>query len=63
VGTVKKPSVVCEALFKPLWKSVFFADFHRRRQFPQALSFFLATFFFLHALPQFSIENFRARMA
>jgi hypothetical protein len=36
VGTVKKPSVVCEALFKPLWESAFFADFHQGRQFPQA---------------------------
>jgi hypothetical protein len=50
VGTVKKPSVFCEALFKLLWESAFFADFHRQRQFPQALfSFFFATFFFLRA--------------
>jgi len=33
---VKKPSVVGEALFKPLWESAFFADFHQLRQFPQA---------------------------
>jgi hypothetical protein len=50
VGTVKKPSVFCEALFKLLWESALFADFHRQRQFPQALfSFFFATFFFLRA--------------
>jgi hypothetical protein len=51
VGTVKKPSVVGEALFKPRWKSAFFADFHQRCQFPQAffVSFFVAPFFFLCA--------------
>jgi hypothetical protein len=48
VGTVKKPSVFCEALFKLLWESALFADSHQQRQFPQALfSFFFATFFFL----------------
>jgi len=48
VGTVKKPSVVCEALFKPLWESAVWADFHQRRQFPQPFfSFFFAPFFFL----------------
>jgi hypothetical protein len=48
---VKKPSVVCEALFKPLWESAFFADFHQRRQFPQA---FLCLFFlFLCLFPLF----------
>jgi hypothetical protein len=50
VGTVKKPSVFCEALFKLLWESALFADFYRQRQFPPALfSFFFATFFFLRA--------------
>jgi hypothetical protein len=64
VGTVKKPSVVCEALFKPLWKSAFFADFHQRRQFPQAFrSFFFAPFFFLCVYPQFSTGKFRAMIA
>src|SRR6516162_3555602 len=37
VGTVKKPSVLCEVFFKPRWESAFLADFHPRRQFPQAL--------------------------
>jgi hypothetical protein len=47
---VKKPSVFCEALFKLLWESALLADFHRQRQFPQALfSFFFATLFFLRA--------------
>jgi hypothetical protein len=47
---VKKPSVFCEALFKLLWESALLADFHRLRQFPQALfSFFFATLFFLRA--------------
>jgi hypothetical protein len=47
---VKRPSVFCEALFKLLWESALFADFHQQRQFPQALfSFFFATFFFLRA--------------
>jgi hypothetical protein len=50
VGTVKKPSVFCEALFKLLWESALFADFHLQRQFPQAFfSFFFATLFFLRA--------------
>jgi hypothetical protein len=50
VGTVKKPSVSCEAFFKLLWESALFADFHQQRQFPRALfSFFFATFFFLRA--------------
>src|SRR5271167_2668420 len=63
VETVKKPSVFCEALFKLLWKSAFFADFHQRRQFPQALfSFFFATFFFLRAPFSFSTEKVRARI-
>jgi hypothetical protein len=57
---VKKPSVFCEALFKLLWESALFADFHQQRQFPQALgSFFFATFFFLRASPQFSTEKVR----
>jgi hypothetical protein len=61
---VKKPSVFCEALFKLLWESALFADFHQQRQFPQALfSFFFATFFFLRASPSFSTEKFRARIA
>jgi hypothetical protein len=60
--TVKKPSVVCEALFKPLWESAVWADFHQRRQFPQAFpSFFFAPFFFLDAHPQFFVETFRVR--
>jgi hypothetical protein len=64
VGTVKKPSVFCEALFKLLWESALFADFHQQRQFPQALfSFFFATFFFLRTSPQFSTEKNRARIA
>ena len=57
--TVKKPSGFCEALFKPLWESAVWADFHQWRQFPQAFrSFFFAPFFFLHASTQFSTENF-----
>jgi hypothetical protein len=46
---VKKPSVLGEVFFKPLWESAFLADFHQRRQFPQALvfPFFFAPFFFL----------------
>jgi hypothetical protein len=64
VGTVKKPSVFCEALFKLLWESALFADFHQQRQFPQALcSFFFATFFFLRASLSFSTETFRVRIA
>jgi hypothetical protein len=51
VGTVKKPSVVCEALFKPLWESAFFADFHQGRQFPQA--FRRPFFLFLCLFPLF----------
>jgi hypothetical protein len=43
VETVKKPSVVGEALFKPLWESAQWADFHHRRPFPRAfLLFFLS---------------------
>jgi hypothetical protein len=63
VGTVKKASVFCEALFKRLWESAPFADFHQQRQFPQAsfLSFLLL--FSLHASPQFSTEKLRARIA
>ena len=34
-------------LSKPLWESAFFADFHQRRQFPQASVFFFFCFFFL----------------
>jgi len=56
---VKKPSVVCEALFKPLWESAFFADFHQRRQFPQA---FLCPFFSSDAGSRFSPEKDRARI-
>jgi hypothetical protein len=63
VGTVKKPSVFCEALFKLLWESAFLADFHQQRQFPQALfSFFFATFFFLRAFLQFFTEKIRTRI-
>jgi hypothetical protein len=63
VGTVKKPSVFCEALFKLLWESALFADSHQQRQFPQALfSFFFATFFFLRAQLSFSTEKCRARI-
>jgi len=41
-----------------------FADFHRRRQFPQAsVSFFFASFFFLSAFPPFSTEKFRTSIA
>jgi hypothetical protein len=55
VGTVKKPSVFCEALFKLLGKSAFFADFHQQRQFPQALlSFFLLLFSFFTRIRSFS---------
>jgi hypothetical protein len=57
---VKKPSVVCEALFKPLWESAFFADFHQRRQFPQA---FRCPFFSSYACSRFSPEKYRARIA
>jgi hypothetical protein len=32
---VKKPSAVGEAVFKLLWESAWWADFHQRRQFPQ----------------------------
>src|SRR5208283_3122333 len=58
VGTVKKPSVVGEAVFKPRWESAFFADFHPRRQFPQAFrSFFFAPFFFVF-ISSFPQRNF-----
>jgi hypothetical protein len=51
-------------LSKPLWESAFFADFHQRRQFPQAsISFFFAPFFFLSAYPQSPTEKLRARSA
>jgi len=63
VGTVKKPSVLCEALFKPLWESAWWADFHQRRQFPQAslsfVSFVLAPLSFLGADP----PHFRQKMS
>jgi hypothetical protein len=59
VGTVKKPSVVSEALFKLLWESALWADFHQQRQFPQAFRpFFFAPLFFLDA----HRRKFRARM-
>jgi hypothetical protein len=62
VKTVKKPSVLCEALFKPLWESAESADFHQRRQFPQAsLSF--CSFFFLCADPPVFHRKLRARIA
>jgi hypothetical protein len=56
---VKKPSVFCEALFKLLGKSAFFADFHQQRQFPQA-SFlsFLLLFSFFTPLLSFPPKNF-----
>jgi len=61
---MKKPSAFCEALFKPRWKSALFADFHRRRQFPQAsVFFFFTSFFFLSAFPPFSTEKFRTSIA
>jgi hypothetical protein len=64
VGTVKKPSVVCEALFKPLWESALFADFHRRRQFPQVfLSFFFARFFSFCVCSHLFSEKYRTRIA
>ena len=43
MGTVKKPSVVGEALFKPRWESTFFADFHGGVRFHRR-SFFFAFF-------------------
>jgi len=56
---VKKPSVVSEALFKLLWESAWWADFHQQRQFPQAFrSFFFAPLFSLDA----HRRKFRARM-
>jgi hypothetical protein len=57
---VKKPSVVCEALFKPLWESAFFADFHQGRQFHRP---FFARFFSSYACFRFSSEKYRARIA
>src|SRR5947207_4761218 len=63
VGTVKKPSVVGEVFFKPRWESASFADFHPRRQFPQAAgSFFFGSFFFLHPHRRFFTGKFRARL-
>jgi hypothetical protein len=49
VETVKKPSVVGEAFSDRCGNPAFVADFHQRRQFPQASSFslFTAAFFFL----------------
>jgi hypothetical protein len=56
VGTVKKPTVFCEALFKLRWESAFFADFHRSVSFhrPSVLSFLLLFSFFgpTHSFPQ-----------
>jgi hypothetical protein len=63
VETVKKPSVLCEALFKPLWESAGWADFHQRRQFPQAsLSFVLAFLSFLGGDPPTFDRKVRARI-
>jgi hypothetical protein len=39
-------------LSKPLWESAFFADFHQRRQFPQA-SFLFARFSLFMPVPAF----------
>jgi len=61
VGTVKKPSVLCEVFFKPLWESAFFADFHQRRQFPQALV--SLSFLLLFSFWAFSTRKFCARIA
>jgi len=56
VGTVKKPSVFCEALFKLRGESAFFADCHRSVSFhrPSVLSFVLLFSFFgpTHSFPQ-----------
>jgi len=61
VATVKKPSVLGEVFFKPLWESAFFADFHQRRQFPQALVFL--SFLLLFSFWAFSTRKFCARIA
>src|SRR6516162_377137 len=61
VGTVKKPSVLGEVFFKPLWESAFFADFHPRRQFPQALV--SLSFLLLFSFSAFSTRKFCARIA
>jgi hypothetical protein len=60
VGTVKKPSVVCEALFKPLWESALFADSHSGVSFHRP---FFARFSFLMLVPLLSPEKYRARIA
>lgn len=41
---MKKPSVLGEAVFKPLWESVNWTDFHQRRQFPQTSEFLSCRF-------------------
>jgi hypothetical protein len=49
-GTAVEPCGNCGKRFvlsKPLWESALSADFHQRRQFPQALRFFLFCYFFL----------------
>jgi len=58
---VKKLSVLCEVFFKPLWESAFFADFHQRRQFPQALVFL--SFLLLFSFWALSTGKFCARIA
>jgi len=55
VGTVKKPSVVGEALFKPRWESAFFCGFPARRPFPQAI-FFLCVGFELSFPQKFGVR-------
>jgi hypothetical protein len=49
-------------LSKPLWESAFFADFHQRRQFPQA-AFLFARCFSFYSCSRFSLEKYGARMA
>jgi hypothetical protein len=61
VGTVKKPSVVGEALFKPRRESAFFADFHGGVRFHRP-SFLFAFFFLFASAPDFR-KKFRVRIA
>ncbi len=59
MGTVKKPSVFCEARFKLLWESAPFADSNQQRQFPQALFLsFLLLFSFFVPRSSFPQRNF-----
>ena len=48
-GNCEKAQRSWRGFFKPRWESAFFADFHQRRQFPQAFfgfAFFCSSLFF-----------------